>query len=136
MSEFAARPTFPLAPFATDADHPFPQLGRFGVEASASDAYTWVLDFTTGGKRPGVVMSQSRMKAVELVANPLNGGEGLSNVGDVLSFGTGSWVDHLVSAHTYNLLSTTKTCVNSAKSEQRSIARAIYRTLRNKTVYL
>lgn len=133
MSEFAARPTFPLASFAADADHAFPQLGGFGVEASPSDAYTWVLDFTAGGKRPGVVMSQSRMKAVELVANPLHGGEGLSNVGDVLSFGSGSWVDHLVCA----LCSVTYLRLEPpiVESKQRSIPGAIYRTLRNATVF-
>jgi len=57
--------------------------------------HTWILDFTDSGKYPGVVMSQSRMRGIELIVNPLGGMVGLNSVG-ILSFGTGSWVDLLV----------------------------------------
>lgn len=103
MPTVPARPTFTLAPSMAELDHTFPQLDGFGVDITAqglntgSGSYAWVLDFTDGGKRPGVVMSQSRMKAIELVVNPLGGGDGLPGVTDILSFGTGSWVDSLVS---------------------------------------
>jgi hypothetical protein len=60
--------------------------------------YVWMLDFTDGGKNPGVVMSQSRMRDIELVVNPLGGIDGLNSVG-MISFGTGSWVDLLVRDH-------------------------------------
>ena len=105
MPNVPARPSFTLAPSAAELDHTFPQLDSFGVGIMASDTssetapHAWVLDFTDGGKRPGVVMSQSRMKAIELVVNPLGGGDGLPGVADMLSFGTGSWVDLLVSKH-------------------------------------
>jgi hypothetical protein len=52
-----------------------------------------MLDFTQGGKRRGVVMSQSRMKAIELVVNPLAVGHNLSAMGDTAA---GSWIDLLV----------------------------------------
>ena len=59
---------------------------------------SWLLDFTAGGKYPGVVVSQSRMREIELVVNPFGG---IDNMGDVpmMSFGTGSWIDLLVSCH-------------------------------------
>lgn len=101
MPNLTARPTFPLVSSASDFDHSFPQLDGFGMEVTSQDQtpqsepHAWVLDFTERGKRSGIVMSQSRMKAIELVVNPL-GGDGLSNVSDILSFGTGSWVDLLL----------------------------------------
>jgi hypothetical protein len=53
-----------------------------------------MLDFTQGGKRRGVVMSQSRMKAIELVVNPLAVGNNLNAMGEAVA--VGSWVDTLV----------------------------------------
>ena len=47
-----------------------------------------VLDFTHGGKWPGAVTSQPRMKDIELVVNPL-GGIGVS---EMLSFGCVGWI--------------------------------------------
>lgn len=58
--------------------------------------YTWNLDFTDEGKTQGIVMSQSRMRDIELVVNPLGSIDTLNSVG-MMSFGTGSWVDLLVS---------------------------------------
>ncbi|KAF9472140.1 hypothetical protein BDN70DRAFT_503976 [Pholiota conissans] len=94
MPSVTARPTFLLAASAADLDHSFPQLDGFGMEENSSPPFSWVLDFTAGGKRPGVIMSQSRMKFIELVVNPL-GGDG-SVVTDIMAFGSGSWVDQLL----------------------------------------
>lgn len=103
MPNVTARPTFPLVPAFSELDHNFPQFGdNFGVTVESHDSntfsgpYTWVLDFTEGGKRPGVVTSQSRMKEIELVVNPLGGIDGLNGVSEILSFGTMSWIDLLV----------------------------------------
>jgi len=131
MPNVTARPTFPLVSSASDFDHPFPQLDGFGIEVTSQDQtpqlepYAWVLDFTDGGNRPGVVMSQSRMKAIELVVNPLGGGDGLSNVTDILSFGTGSWVDLLV--HKFYLLYAVQHFNSSAaKPRQHDPFRTLY----------
>ncbi|KAF9528552.1 hypothetical protein CPB83DRAFT_315918 [Crepidotus variabilis] len=104
MPNITTRPSFPLHPQAAETDHPFPQIDSLetnlnppglGVTAAPVDtSYTWVLDFTDGGKKKGVVMNQSRMKAIELVLNPLSGGTGLNAVSDVLSLG--SWIDLLL----------------------------------------
>lgn len=93
MPSDAARPTFALATAAVEVDHTFPQLEHTDVASQ----FSWVLDFTAGGRHAGVVMSQSRMKAIELVVNPLGGGD-MTDVSNILSFGTGSWVDLLVCA--------------------------------------
>ena len=103
MPNVTTRPTFPLTPAVSELDHNFPQFGdNFGVAVNSHDStafsgpYTWVLDFTESGKRPGVVTSQSRMKEIELVVNPLGGIDSLNGVSEMLSFGTLSWVDLLV----------------------------------------
>ena len=103
MPNVTTRPTFPLVPSVSDVDHNFPQFGdNFGVVVDSHDSnafsgpYTWVLDFTHGGKRPGVVTSQSRMKEIELVVNPLGGIDSLNGVSEMLSFGTVGWIDLLV----------------------------------------
>jgi hypothetical protein len=103
MPDVTARPTFPLVPAASELDHNFPQFGdNFDVTAHRQDSntfsgpYTWVLDFTESGKRPGIVTSQSRMKEIELVVNPLGGIDSLNGVSEMLSFGTVSWIDLLV----------------------------------------
>ena len=106
MPNVTARPNFPLIPAASELDHNFPQFGdNFGVSIVPQDSnafpgpYTWVLDFTESGKRPGVVTSQSRMKEIELVVNPLGGIDNLNGVLEMLSFGTVSWIDLLVRSH-------------------------------------
>lgn len=96
MPNITARPTFPLVASAAELDHSLPQLDGYGMVDNNSAPFSWVLDFTGAGKRPGVVMSQSRMKSIELVVNPLGGGDGMGGVTDMLSFGTGSWIDILV----------------------------------------
>ncbi|KAF7375971.1 hypothetical protein MSAN_00011700 [Mycena sanguinolenta] len=52
--------------------------------------HVWILDFTHGGKFPGVVVSQSRMREMELVVHPLSGMDAMGL--GMMSFGTGSWV--------------------------------------------
>lgn len=101
MPNVTTRPTFPLVPAVSELDHNFPQFGdNFSVAVDSHDSnsapYTWVLDFTHGGKRPGVVTSQSRMKEIELVVNPLGGTDSLNGVSEMLSFGTVGWIDLLV----------------------------------------
>lgn len=133
MPNVTARPTFPLVSSASDFDHSFPQVDGFGVEVTSQDQtpqsepYAWVLDFTEGGKRSGVVLSQSRMKAIELVVNPLGGGDGLSNVSDILSFGTGSWVDLLV--RKFHLLYIQHFNPPAVEPRQRGISRTLHRPL-------
>ena len=98
MPNVTTRPTFPLVPAVSEFDHNFPQ---FGDNFSVSGPYTWVLDFTHGGKRPGVVTSQSRMKEIELVVNPLGGIDNLNGVSEMLSFGTVGWIDLLVRSYLF-----------------------------------
>lgn len=100
MPNVTSRPTFPLYPSASRLDHLFPHIDNFGVAlnhggtTSTEPPYAWILDFTEDGKRKGVVMSQSRLKEIELVINPLGVGNTLHGVADMLSLG--SWIDLLV----------------------------------------
>ena len=97
MPNVMPRPTFPLFPSAAEFDHAFPQINHTGLTSTSNSLgpYGWLLDFTDGGRRGGVVMSQSRMKAIELMVNPLAMGNDLSGMGDS-GVGGGSWVDLLV----------------------------------------
>ena len=112
MPNVTTRPTFPLVPAVSELDHNFPQFGdNFSVAIDSHDSnaafsapYTWVLDFTHGGKRPGVVTSQSRMKEIELVVNPLGGIDSLNGVSEMLSFGTMGWIDLLVRSYLFTYL--------------------------------
>ncbi|KAL0581827.1 hypothetical protein V5O48_000195 [Marasmius crinis-equi] len=99
MPHLTSRPTFPLTEGISDLEHVFPQLdlsaSPLDSPIESSGRNIWMLDFTADGKSPGVVLSQSRMRDVELVINPLSM-ETLNPVG-MLSFGAGSWVDLLTS---------------------------------------
>lgn len=90
MEGLAPRPTFPLVPSGEQKDIYMP-------EAAGKDSvvYNYVLDFTDGERYPGVVMSQSRMREIEMVINPLGSMEAVNNV-SMMSFNSGSWVDMLV----------------------------------------
>lgn len=106
MTSLDSRPTFPLAP-GVDVDHTFPQcvnsdslIDEAGTTESSSQ-HTWILDFTEAGKYSGVVMSQSRMRDIELVINPFSVMNQMNEVG-MMSFGTGSWVDLLVRSICYH----------------------------------
>ncbi|KAF8891714.1 hypothetical protein BD779DRAFT_1437561 [Infundibulicybe gibba] len=97
MPTLSTRPNFPLVPKGSELEHVFPQLAESSVPnpESSHSHYVWTLDFTDGGKHRGVVMSQSRLRDIELVVNPL-GGMGNMNPVNMMSFGNGSWVDHLL----------------------------------------
>ncbi|KIK68860.1 hypothetical protein GYMLUDRAFT_255495 [Collybiopsis luxurians FD-317 M1] len=96
-----SRPTFSLVPGGSDLEHVFPQLADLPptsldpADNESSGRNIWFLDFTEGGKYPGIVTSQSRMREIELVINPLSSMETLNTVG-MMSFSTGSWVDLLI----------------------------------------
>jgi hypothetical protein len=96
-----ARPTLPLA--QPMISHTFPQLPVRPQDAAFSSEYfTWILDFTSAGQYPGVVMSQSRMREIECVLDP-SSADGMGDVG-MMGFGGGqglrSWVDLLVRINT------------------------------------
>ncbi|RDB24907.1 hypothetical protein Hypma_008046 [Hypsizygus marmoreus] len=101
LPTFAARPTFPLVPQDSELDHIFPHTADLSESMNEVDSsaghHIWMLDFTNGGKHRGVVMSQSRMRDIELVVNPLGGIDTLNPV-DMMSFGIGSWVDLLLTS--------------------------------------
>ncbi|KDQ57704.1 hypothetical protein JAAARDRAFT_35389 [Jaapia argillacea MUCL 33604] len=65
-------------------------------EATFSGKFKWILDFTEGGKYPGVVVSQSRMREIEIIVNPLSGVDHLPGVA-MMSHGGANWVDLLLS---------------------------------------
>ncbi|KZP34267.1 hypothetical protein FIBSPDRAFT_809370 [Athelia psychrophila] len=92
------RPTFSFA--QPDDKRIFPQIHpQEQVVASAHETYAWTLDFTSSGKSPGVVISQSRMRQIERVLYPAASVDSMSDIG-LISFGTGSrdrdWVDMLL----------------------------------------
>ncbi|THH00798.1 hypothetical protein EW026_g1786 [Hermanssonia centrifuga] len=93
MEVLATRPTFLIAPGAQiELVFPLP----IEPTGQAKRSHRWLLDFTDGGKYPGVVMSQSRMREIEMIVNPLGAGSNqFSNVPSI-SFGVGSWVDLLL----------------------------------------
>jgi hypothetical protein len=96
-SDVIARPTFPFA--QPESYHTFPQLPASAQNTSSSDdSFSWILDFTSSGQHPGVVMSQSRMHAIESVLDASEVG-GMDDVG-MMGFGGGqglrNWVDLLV----------------------------------------
>jgi hypothetical protein len=115
MPTLTSRPTFSLVPSGSELEHVFPQLSDLpsSLDDSIPDAvptadrHTWLLDFTSGGKKPGIVMSRSRMRDLELVVNPLSGMDAFGG-SPVLSLGT-SWVDLLVCGTIYRLF---YQCVN------------------------
>ncbi|KAK7057414.1 hypothetical protein R3P38DRAFT_3252526 [Favolaschia claudopus] len=88
MTSLISRPTFPLVPSGLELEHVFPQMAELTSESDAQ--HVWVLDFTHGGKSPGVVVSQSRLREMELVVHPLSGMDTMGM--GMMSFGTGSWV--------------------------------------------
>lgn len=89
------RPLFPLA--QPEIDHTFPHL-PFPSQSTSSldDSYAWVLDFTSSGQYPGVVISQSKSREIECVLDPSSTDTGVGLMG----FGNGqesrNWVDMLV----------------------------------------
>lgn len=96
IAEFITRPTFPLAPTGVQADRALPQATQLPGTPLHAPSPAWVLDLTEGGKYPGVVLSQTRMREIELLLNPLSGMDQLHGVHPI-AFGMGSWLDLLVS---------------------------------------
>ena len=105
MPNVTTRPTFPLVPAVSELDYNFLQFGdNFSVTVDSHDSntfsgpYTWVLDFTHGGRQRGIVTSQSRMKEIELVVNPLGGPriDSLNSVSEMLPLGTVDSINLLV----------------------------------------
>ncbi|KAI0747606.1 hypothetical protein C8Q80DRAFT_1103705 [Daedaleopsis nitida] len=88
---------YSIVPDADRVDFIFP--GAREVQALQGQQYSWILDFTEGGKYPGVVMSQSRIRAIEFVLNPF-GAENMPEM-PMMSFGTGSWLDMLFNVQTH-----------------------------------
>ncbi|KAG6920101.1 hypothetical protein DXG01_010169 [Tephrocybe rancida] len=123
MPTFTARPTFPLAPQGSELEHTFPQTRDPSTamivpeDLDTGKQYTWILDFTNGEKNLGIVMSQSRMREIELIVNPLGGVDTMETV-TMMSFSTGSWVDLLlnpvadVSPERYTALYTSPTSLH------------------------
>lgn len=109
IADLRSRPTFNLVPAGAQVDRMLPQQGQ-SMESSTVASRMWILDFTDGGKYPGVVMSQSRMREIELVVNPLSA---MSHMGDVpvIAFGSGSWLDLLVRKSYLLLLLASCSCV-------------------------
>ncbi len=89
--------TLPLA--QPESNHTFPRLPTPPQHTPpAGESFLWILDFTSSGNFHGVVMSQSRMRAIEYVLNP-SGAGGMDDVA-MMGFGGGqghrNWVDLLV----------------------------------------
>ncbi|KAF9038340.1 hypothetical protein BDZ89DRAFT_412713 [Hymenopellis radicata] len=95
MPTLTTRPAFPLVPDGA-REHTFPQTADISSSPFDLEKPSWLLDFTEGGRHPGVVVSQSRMRDIELVVNPLSSMDQMNTV-NIISFGTGSWVDLLLS---------------------------------------
>lgn len=94
--DFMTRPTFPLHPAGDQLEYTFIEGSEPLGSQDFGKSHKWFLDFTDGGKRQGVVMSQTRMRDIETIVNPLNG---MTYVNiPVPSFNSGSWIDLLVSA--------------------------------------
>lgn len=128
MPTLTSRPTFPLVPSGSQIDHIFPIDSAVSNDlVTLSEQHIWILDFTNGGKTPGVVTSQTRMRDIELVINPLSGMDSMGSV-NMLSFGTGSWVDLLVCIILPNCFIIICNCVNFFEAEIwcNCFSRAIY----------
>lgn len=101
MPMATTRPSFPLVSRGNDLDHTFPQLSDPTLQLTTpvdtpSEHNAWVLDFTNNGRQRGIVMTQTRMRDILSIVNPLGGSDNIRSV-PMMAFGTGSWVDLLVS---------------------------------------
>ncbi|KAI0062844.1 hypothetical protein BV25DRAFT_1915595 [Artomyces pyxidatus] len=86
LPSLSNRPNFTSAPATASCGQILPL--PTGLEASR---YVWTLEFAA----PGVVMSQSRMREIEGIVNPLSE---IGNVGNGtgMTFGASNWVDILL----------------------------------------
>ncbi|CCL99840.1 uncharacterized protein FIBRA_01864 [Fibroporia radiculosa] len=90
IADLGSRPTFTLVPSGAQLNHILPTATGVGT------SHSWNLDFTDGGKYRGIVMTQSRMREIELVVNPLSGMANMGQISPMMSLGSGSWVDLLI----------------------------------------
>ncbi|KAI8999049.1 hypothetical protein BD414DRAFT_512589 [Trametes punicea] len=98
MSALDTRPSSSsTVPNAADMEYIFPAARE--AQGPQGQQFTWLLDFTGGGRYPGVVMSKSRMHEIEVVVNPFSELDHMDNV-QMMSFSTGSWVDLLLNPQT------------------------------------
>lgn len=95
IADFSTRPTFSFVPSDPQVDRVLPTVAQLPGSPLSSATPAWVLDFTEGGRYPGVVLSQTRMREIELLLNPLSGMDQLHGV-HPMAFGMGSWLDLLV----------------------------------------
>lgn len=95
MPSLTPRPTFPLYLKGSELEHAFLEAPTTSstLVSSSVESYGWVVDFTQGGRQAGVVLSQSRMREIETIINPLGG---IDTVG-ILSLQPASWVNLLLS---------------------------------------
>ncbi|KAH9915799.1 uncharacterized protein BXZ73DRAFT_92575 [Epithele typhae] len=89
LSAIDARPLHALVGDAERVEYVFPAARE--VAALQGQPLTWILDFTDGGKAAGLVVSQGRMREIELVHVEVNNMMGMS---------AGSWVDLLLNPQT------------------------------------
>lgn len=95
LDGFVSRPTSAFGLNLQELSIVFPVLERPGSQGAVEARF--YLDFTDGGKYPGVIMSQTRMREIETLVNPLAGIDQIDNVPLMsTTFGAGSWVDLLV----------------------------------------
>ncbi|KAK2467821.1 hypothetical protein APHAL10511_000116 [Amanita phalloides] len=99
MPSLTSRPTFPLFLKGPELEHVLIEVPGASIDVSAGanarQHYSWALDFTLGGRTSGIVLSQSRMREIEMILNPLGGMDNLPSVG-ILSFQPASWVSLLL----------------------------------------
>ena len=88
----ALRPTFILHEAGSEVDTIFPI--PLEPPGTLGQGHRWFLDFTDGGKHSGVVMSQSRMREIEMIVNPL--GVALDMYLSPITFPMWSWIEMLV----------------------------------------
>ncbi|KXN90176.1 hypothetical protein AN958_04666 [Leucoagaricus sp. SymC.cos] len=92
----ASRPTFTFSPHGADIRHVFPRSGTPMDATVDTTHHVWMLDFTNGGKWPGVVMSQSQLRDIEMLITPLGGIHADLEDINIISFNANSWVDLLL----------------------------------------
>ncbi|KAH9890615.1 hypothetical protein C8Q73DRAFT_704992 [Cubamyces lactineus] len=97
MSALDTRLSSSAVPNAAEMEHVFPAARE--AQGPQGQQFTWILDFTDGGKHPGVVMSKSRMHDIEVVVNPFSGLDHIES--GQMSYGTGSWVDLLLNPQAF-----------------------------------
>ncbi|KIY65037.1 hypothetical protein CYLTODRAFT_424686 [Cylindrobasidium torrendii FP15055 ss-10] len=98
------RPAFPLVPSGAQLEHKFPhttskppntEVTWSTIDVPQESPPFWLLDFTEGGRLPGVTVSQSRMRGIQAVVDSPTRLAPFPGTG-IMSDGSGSWVDLLL----------------------------------------